>query len=737
MSTPPDEVLTSPDSSCPYRATLSKYSPSVLRGIRDHLELQVSARSPHHLVKAIDDYLREPAHRAAALNDLPSELRPVLGVLPYLPVSGWRLEELREVLRYVGCPVPEKAILAMLGLGLLALVAPNWQVETLRHFDLALNGWEGEQLSVVAHPALEHQFTTSLFGPSKRGLIRDARNERESDGLELLLRVAVLWERIAQTPLRLTQDSALFKRDKERLCSDSVLTAPMFDELVAMEDVGHLSMVLGKHLHLLVADSERESLRAHLGADWQASLSHLQRRIWRGLMSARSWSDANGDHPVAPDTHRLPAKRWAALLRLASLESGTWISLSELDRELQSRDPDRSGEFTPRGTRPLQIVVGRETGQARGTDQLREVSAWLQQFLLGAMYQLGAVTVAEHPADGNHVVQLTPLGRWLLGHGPQPPDPPVFEKTLFVQPNHEVVVYRQGLCPELIGQLASFCRWKGLGAALTLELTPESVYRGLELGRTAEEMIGILERHSQRPVPPAVADSIRTWSGRRERLRLYSQCTVLEFATAAELDDSLARGVSGDRLSDRLLLIVGDGNVPFDQFRLAGVRDYRHPPTICVDADEDGITWGVDLARSDLLVERELARFAEPVAQSNGTDRLRYRITPASLAAAARLGLRAPYLREWFEQRAGRSLPPSVELMLQASSRSAVELTRMIVLQTTTPAVAEGILQHPSTKTHILRRIGPTALAVSADRFELLKATLLEMGVEVSDESAS
>jgi hypothetical protein len=235
-------------------------------------------------------------------------------------------------------------------------------------------------------------------------------------------------------------------------------------------------------------------------------------------------------------------------------------------------------------------------------------------------------------------------------------------------------------------------------------------------------------------VPPAVADSIRTWSGRRERLRLYSQCTVLEFTTAAELDDALARGVSGDRLSDRLLLIAGDGKVPFDQFRLAGVRDYRHPPTVCIDADEDGITWGVDLARSDLLVERELARFAEPVAASNGTDRLRYRITPASLAAAARLGLRAPYLREWFEQRAGRSLPPSVELMLQASSRSAVELTRMIVLQTATPAVADGILQHPSTKSHIRHRIGPTALAVSPDRFELLKNTLREMGVEVCGE---
>ena len=69
--------------------------------------------------------------------------------------------------------------------------------------------------------------------------------------------------------------------------------------------------------------------------------------------------------------------------------------------------------------------------------------------------------------------------------------------------------------------------------------------------------------------------------------------------------------------------------------------------------------------------------------------------------------------------------------MLQASSRSAVELTRMIVLQTATPAVADGIMQHPATKQHIQRRIGPTSLAVVSDRFEALKATLVEMGVSV------
>ena len=89
--------------------------------------------------------------------------------------------------------------------------------------------------------------------------------------------------------------------------------------------------------------------------------------------------------------------------------------------------------------------------------------------------------------------------------------------------------------------------------------------------------------------------------------------------------------------------------------------------------------------------------------------------------------------REWFQQRAGQELPASVELMLQASSRSTVELARLLVLQTPTAAVADGILQHPATRQHIVRRIGPTSLAVSPESFDALKDALQEMGVEIKD----
>jgi hypothetical protein len=454
--------------------------------------------------------------------------------------------------------------------------------------------------------------------------------------------------------------------------------------------------------------------------------------MWLALMSARDWSGSNGDASPAGSNHLL-AKRWAVLLRLAAISANSWMSPAQLQLDLEACDPERSAEHGPRGTRPFQVVVGRDLTDPRVGQSPQappnEVAEWLESFLLGAMYQLGVVRVAEDAA-GHTVVQLAPLGRWLLGSGPPPSEPPVFAKTLFVQPNHEVIVYRQGLGPELIGQLASFCRWKGLGAALTLELTPESVYRGLEFGRTAEEMINILEQHSQRPLPPAVIDSMRTWAGRRERLRIYTHATVLEFASPQELDDALARGIAGDRLNDRMLLVSGENQIPFDSFRLAGARDYRQPPAVCVSASDDGITWSVELARSDLMVGCELIRFAEPLQANDGTL-LRFRITPASLDAAARQGLRATYIRDWFRQRSGLELPASVELMLQATSRDPVVLSQMLVLQTPTAAVANGIEQHPDTKKFVVQRLGPTTLAIAQESLSDITTALRRLGVQL------
>src|SRR5205814_3159627 len=125
---------------------------------------------------------------------------------------------------------------------------------------------------------------------------------------------------------------------------------------------------------------------------------------------------------------------------------------------------------------------------------------------------------------------------WLLGLAERPPAPGVYAQTLLVQPNLEVVAYRQGLTPGLVAALTRFASWKTLGAACTLQLEPATVYRALESGETFESIRRALERHGTRPVPPAVLDSLRTWSDKRDRITVYPSATLLEFASAHDLE---------------------------------------------------------------------------------------------------------------------------------------------------------------------------------------------------------
>ena len=85
--------------------------------------------------------------------------------------------------------------------------------------------------------------------------------------------------------------------------------------------------------------------------------------------------------------------------------------------------------------------------------------------LAGRGYAFGIVRVGEEKVTGRRVVQLTSLGRYVLALGSPPPPRPAFEHFLFVQPNLEMIAYRQGLTAPLVGRLSRFAWWTKIGAA--------------------------------------------------------------------------------------------------------------------------------------------------------------------------------------------------------------------------------------------------------------------------------
>src|SRR5262249_27324621 len=203
------------------------------------------------------------------------------------------------------------------------------------------------------------------------------------------------------------------------------------------------------------------------------------------------------------------------------------------------------------------------------------------------------------------------------------------------------------------------------------------------------------------------------------------------FASPAEMNEAIARGLPAVRLNDRLAIVANESDIEYKHFRLTGTRDYTLPPEKCVEVEADGVTLSVDLARSDLLLETELLRFAEPLAQTNTPGKRLYRVTPASILAARHQGASLSYLQTWFVQRTGLPISAAVQLLMTGPDVAPVELRRQLVLHTGNEHLADGLQQWPGTRAFILGRLGVTTLVVDEKEAARLTECLKELGMKV------
>ena len=463
---------------------------------------------------------------------------------------------------------------------------------------------------------------------------------------------------------------------------------------------------------------------------WDDNAFHLPQMIATRWLALREWHEQLGmKQDAGPNDLSIPYLRAPALLWLATRAEEEWLALEDLARLWDDLAPGWDRPMLTDST-PLQTPRGAEV---------------LAAILLGPAYQLGLVRTGEEAITGRRVAQLTPLGRYALALGSPPLPRQTFDHFLLAQPNFEMIAYRQGLNPRLIGQFSRFARWSQVGAALELKLTPDSVYRGLEGGLTTDAMLDRLTKHSARPLPAGVAEAIRTWASRRDRVTYFASTTLVEFASGADLEAALklfptpTAGRAGPtRISERLLLVEDEGAIPFNKFRMVGSRDYRRPPETCVDVDGDGVTLALDLGRSDLQVDAELARFADEIAaparthqDTTTSPRRWFEVTPSSLSRAAGNGMTIAAMSRWFEQRTGEPVPAAVRLLLHAADPTAPPFTtaRPVVMTTPTPELLDGLLQHPATGGYLEDRLGPTTVIIPDDAVDDLRAALANLGL--------
>src|SRR5262249_25236583 len=94
-------------------------------------------------------------------------------------------------------------------------------------------------------------------------------------------------------------------------------------------------------------------------------------------------------------------------------------------------------------------------------------------------------------------------------------------------------------------------------------------------------------------------------------------------------------------------------------------------------------------------------------------------------------GLSMAELEVWFQQRAGRAVPPATLLLFSGSQEPPASLRPQVVLQVASAALADGLMQWPATRELIESRLGPTALTVRAAALAALREQLTRLGMSI------
>jgi hypothetical protein len=708
------------------RQVFHRYAESLLRQVAAQLYRQRNRWPLEELLVRCVDTFSNPAVIDRRLADLDPAPRKVLALIGRSRRPMWQMGQLLEMLSALGNAEGPRPVFALLEHGLL-LPDSSPEGPTRKSFDQWLGSAATSGLRVFAHPNVTARALNQELGlPHLSPAIEEVTHIHEADGLDWLLRLAAVWQMIAGAPLRQTQGGALFKRDQDRLRNDPLLSSPLADSPGQLPDVPLLAVRWAVQESIL-EENEAELSAGDLPPAWNSGLDPALESLWIALLQVDRWSPQTGGLEASYSADPYPTAYLLALLLLANLGESEWVHPAVVEQWILEHHPYWS---TDDPNPASQSADADRASRAAALLSSRGARGLLAPFLLGLAHALRLVQIAMD-LQGEWVIRLTQFGRRLLGFTAAGDGAPNSPKTLLVQPNLEIIAYRQGLTPKLIAALSRFAAWKSIGSACTLQLQPDTAYRALETGWTFESILQTLDQYGMRPAPASVIESLRTWANKRERLNIYASGALFEFAAPEDLDEAVSRGLAGIRLSPRLLLVKSEDQIDFRHFRLTGTRDYSLPPDQCVEVGTDGVTLTIDPARSDLLLETELRRFAEFVDRPGPNGHRQYRLTPSSLAAGRTGGLGLHALETWFQQRTGRPLTAAARLLLTGSLEEPLPLRQELVLQVSRPEVADGLLQLPATREMIQGRLGPTALVIGPEQVEPLRERLRELGLDL------
>ncbi len=272
--------------------------------------------------------------------------------------------------------------------------------------------------------------------------------------------------------------------------------------------------------------------QAWLGSDVVASLVGTRDRS--GTVRA-----ALSDDVRRPSSTAL---RRDLLLELAGVEGDRAATQAELLARLDHRSPRRAGP-------------GRDDLVAR----LLQEAEWLG---LSGQGVLGAPARALLDDDPARAAQR--LGELL----PEPVDHLLLQADL-------TAVAPGPLAPELAAEVELAADVESRGAATVYRFGPDSVRRALDAGRTADELLAVLEDASPNGVPQPLAYLVRDVARRHGLVRVGAASSFLRAEDPAALAELLVdrrlAGLGLRRLAPTVLAADADGPVVLDALRRVGM----------------------------------------------------------------------------------------------------------------------------------------------------------------------
>lgn len=379
----------------------------------------------------------------------------------------------------------------------------------------------------------------------------------------------LFWAALRQQPAQLTTRNLLHKRHFQRLDAALSVHDAATPQATSEDELGRSLFVrlllealdlIGRDDHTLVAQPRgrewfclpwpqraRETL-----AHWLTS-PHLE---WNELLRIGRTIDRSRNRSTI-STPRLRAAR--AMVSDIMRQQAGWVPATTIADTLEISKPDLILPHSPYSlpiARPPNEPDYPASYTSYGNEMQWEFSIWhsalgwdsveaptIRAMLCESLHWLGAVDIAvlkKHPVAGDpaHAVRAAQHSAWLWDEALPSPSLET-NGTVIVQPNFDVLAFPPFSESTLL-TLDEFAERGTIDQVAHYQITSRGVLRARQNGLEEAAILQGLHRLTHTPLPQNVARSIAQWSAQMDRVVVRHQTTILEAASAQDMDTILS-----------------------------------------------------------------------------------------------------------------------------------------------------------------------------------------------------